>query len=295
MGAVAKKPRPTMSARKKTRLSSARLKVEDVNHHPDELSATERKDVGELDHRPEVREVASLDPARDHAWRAVETVGEVLPAHVTASEPATQMGTKEPAGLVQVAHRHDSETLHYQCSDGQGETDGYSANAPTPGYNSPVSEPRKRGIPAEITDKWRDDAEAEMLRRGWKRKRLAQEVGCPPTQISLIFKRTWQGGSATSKWAAEVAEVLRVPLPITLPDWRGVLMTQMDELRRRNEQEFADFLDDLRSDLTRRLGRASARALKFEHGIAEKPPHGGPSESAPERGARHGRTPRTRR
>ena len=69
-------------------------------------------------------------------------------------------------------------------------------------YQDDVSETRKRGKQPEIDDTWREEIEEEMARQGWSKKDLAERVGCDPTVISLVLKRTREAGSCkSSRWA----------------------------------------------------------------------------------------------
>lgn len=164
-------------------------------------------------------------------------------------------------------------------------------------YQGGVSETRKRGTHAEINDDWREAVEKELARRKMKKMDLAEAIGASPSGISLVLKRTKQKGSIReSKWASDIAEYLEVPLPITTRDWRAAMVSRMEELQRRSQQEFEDALDDFQADLARRLTRAAARRLNSGPPNAVGAPHGGsPNATTAEDAQHHRGPPRSRR
>jgi hypothetical protein len=165
-------------------------------------------------------------------------------------------------------------------------------------YQDGVSETRKRGTPAYINDDWRDDVEAAMAKKRppWKKKDLAAAVGCDPTIISLVLKRSRQKGSVeSSKWAQDITDKLKVQLPIKVKDWRSVILEKAVQLQKQSQQEFEDSIADFEHDLERRLTRATARPLKSDPDNAVESPHGGSSDTSPEEGPLSPRPPRPRR
>lgn len=278
------------------------LKAEDVNEQRDDLPSREIEDDHKTDHGFQAREVATVDPGIDHAGLAAEELGELGLGHLASVEDRPEVTSEGPHGRSEiVGARHHDETLHCECSASQEPNADGISNAAVSGYQDGVSEPRKRGVKRWINDTWRDEVEAAMARRGMKHKKdLAEAVGCEPTVISLVLKRTREEGSIeTSGWAKEISDELQIQLPVPLEGWRGVVIEKMEALRRVHEEDFhyelADLIDRIDKVVARRLTRNSARPLNSDHASAVERSHGGPPQTTPEAGPRPRRPSRRRR
>lgn len=62
----------------------------------------------------------------------------------------------------------------------------------------------------QVDDQWREQVDAELARRGWTRKALAEKVGCHPSTINALLQR---GVPALSRSAGPISEALDIPPP----------------------------------------------------------------------------------
>jgi transcriptional regulator with XRE-family HTH domain len=95
-----------------------------------------------------------------------------------------------------------------------------------------------------IDEDWQKKVRAELKRRGWTQKRLADEIGCSQGGVSGMLKK----GQPTSRLVRATCAVLNVPKPSMASLHQQELLKMIAVIRREIPSTWDDIEDQIRRE-----------------------------------------------